>query len=75
MVTHLAFQAKDRETVDRFYSAALAAGGPDAVHFGSVVAKVVIPAVISPVLAGLVALAATCLAYWISTRADPARCG
>jgi PiT family inorganic phosphate transporter len=52
--------------------AALVAGGPDAVRFGNVVAKVVIPAVISPVLAGLVALAATYLAYWISTRADPA---
>jgi inorganic phosphate transporter, PiT family len=52
--------------------AALVAGGPDAVRFGNVVAKVVIPAVISPVLAGLVALAATYLAYKISTRADPA---
>lgn len=27
--THLAFQAKSREAVDRFYSAALAAGGRD----------------------------------------------
>lgn len=26
---HLAFQARDRETVDRFYQAALAAGGKD----------------------------------------------
>ena len=27
--THLAFQAKDRDTVDRFYAAAVAAGGRD----------------------------------------------
>ena len=26
---HIAFQAKDRETVDRFHAAALAAGGTD----------------------------------------------
>jgi PiT family inorganic phosphate transporter len=58
--------------VAKTISAGLVAGGPDAVRFGNVVAKVVIPAVISPVLAGLVALAATYLAYWISTRADPA---
>jgi inorganic phosphate transporter, PiT family len=52
--------------------AALVAGGPDAVRFGNVMAKVVIPAVVSPLLAGLVALAATYLGYWISRRADPA---
>ena len=52
--------------------AALVAGGPDAVRFGNVMAKVVIPAVVSPLLAGLVALAATYLGYWISSRAEPA---
>ncbi|MFC5235199.1 inorganic phosphate transporter [Pseudonocardia zijingensis] len=51
--------------------AVLVAAGPEAVHAGTVVTKVVVPAVVSPVLAGLVALSATYLAYWITTRADP----
>jgi inorganic phosphate transporter, PiT family len=50
--------------------ATLVAAGTDAVHFGTVLTKVVIPALISPILAGLVALAATYLAYRITARAD-----
>lgn len=50
--------------------ATLVAAGTNAVYFGTVLTKVVIPAVISPILAGLVALTATYLAYRITTRAD-----
>jgi inorganic phosphate transporter, PiT family len=49
--------------------ATLVAAGTSAVHFGAVLTKVVLPAVISPLLAGLVALTATYLAYRITTRA------
>ena len=41
---HLAFQGKDRETVQRFYHAALAAGGRDF----AVVARVVLAFVLDP---------------------------
>ena len=50
--------------------ATLVAAGTNAVYFGAVLTKVVIPAVISPILAGVVALAATYLAYRITARAD-----
>jgi PiT family inorganic phosphate transporter len=50
--------------------ATLVAAGTDAVRFGTVLTKVVIPALISPVLAGVVALVATYLAYRITARAD-----
>jgi PiT family inorganic phosphate transporter len=50
--------------------ATLVAAGTNAVYFGTVLTKVVIPAVISPILAGLVALTATYLAYRITARAD-----
>ncbi|WP_232661982.1 inorganic phosphate transporter [Pseudonocardia sp. TRM90224] len=46
------------------------AAGAGAVNFGKVLTAVVIPAVISPVLAGVVALVATFLAYRITARAD-----
>jgi PiT family inorganic phosphate transporter len=49
--------------------ATLVAAGTSAVNFGAVLTKVVRPAVISPLLAGLVALTATYLAYRITTRA------
>jgi PiT family inorganic phosphate transporter len=48
------------------------ASGADAVKFGAVVTKIVIPAVISPVLAGVIALTATYLAYRITARGDEA---
>lgn len=48
------------------------AAGADAVKFGAVVTKIVIPAVISPVLAGVIALTATYLAYRITSRGDDA---
>ncbi|WP_327286960.1 inorganic phosphate transporter [Streptomyces sp. NBC_01198] len=43
--------------------------GQDGVHFDKVVEKILIPAVASPVVAGLAALAATYLAYRITARA------
>src|SRR3954471_18913502 len=46
------------------------ASGADAVHFGKVVDKVLIPAVASPVIAGLIALAATYLTYRLTRSAD-----
>ena len=49
-----------------------ASGPPAQVGKGSVVlGKVILPAVISPLLAGLLALAATLLAYRVATRATP----
>jgi len=45
------------------------ASGADAVHFGTVVEKILIPAVASPLIAGLVAGIATYLAYTITRRA------
>jgi PiT family inorganic phosphate transporter len=51
--------------------AALVAGGVGAVNVDVVVSKIILPAVISPLLAGLVALTATGLAYRITRRADP----
>ncbi|MHA6794003.1 anion permease [Pseudonocardia bannensis] len=53
------------------------AAGSSAVQFSAVLGKVVLPAVISPVLAGIVALAATYLAYRITARAarGTAECG
>ncbi len=47
----------------------VAAGG-DAVHFATVVSKVLIPMVLAPVVAGVVALVGTYLAYRITARAD-----
>jgi PiT family inorganic phosphate transporter len=46
------------------------ASGADAVHFGKVVEKVLIPAVASPLIAGLIALAATYLTYRLTRSAD-----
>jgi inorganic phosphate transporter, PiT family len=46
------------------------ASGADAVHFGKVVEKVLIPAVASPLIAGLIALAATFLTYRLTRSAD-----
>ena len=50
--------------------ATLMASGPNAVNGTAVLGKVVLPAVISPLLAGLVAVAATFIAYRITARAD-----
>jgi inorganic phosphate transporter, PiT family len=49
------------------------AAGADAVRFGALVGKVVLPALISPVLAGVLAAAATMLAYRLTARGDRAR--
>ncbi|MEV6908365.1 inorganic phosphate transporter [Amycolatopsis sp. NPDC051071] len=42
--------------------------GTDSVHFGKIVEKVLVPAALSPVLAGLVAMIATYLVYRIFVR-------
>jgi inorganic phosphate transporter, PiT family len=46
------------------------AAGTDAVHFATVVSKVLVPAVLAPIVAGVVALVGTYLAYRITSRAD-----
>ena len=50
--------------------ATLVAAGTGAVNFGAVLTKVILPAVISPLLAGLVALLGTYLAYRITQRGE-----
>jgi len=47
------------------------AGGADAIHFSTVVNKVVLPAVLSPVVAAVIAVTATYLALRVTTRSDP----
>ena len=44
------------------------AAGADAVNFAGVIGKVLLPAVLSPIIAGLIALIATYLAYRITAR-------
>ncbi len=46
--------------------AALVAAGTSSIHGQSIIAKVIIPALLAPVLAGLVAMLATRLSYWIA---------
>src|SRR4051795_6758923 len=47
------------------------AGGFDAIHFNSVLNKVILPAVLSPVVAALIAATVTYLAFRVTTRAEP----
>jgi PiT family inorganic phosphate transporter len=49
--------------------ATLVASGAGAVKFAGIVGKVLLPAVLSPVIAGVIALVATHLAYRITSRA------
>jgi PiT family inorganic phosphate transporter len=51
------------------------AGGADAINFSTVVNKVVLPALLSPVVAALIAVTATYLALRVTTRADPGIAG
>jgi inorganic phosphate transporter, PiT family len=51
------------------------AAGVDAVHFGAIIAKVLVPAVLSPIVAGVVALVGTHLAYRITARTDRGKVG
>ncbi|MGH3865262.1 MAG: inorganic phosphate transporter [Pseudonocardiaceae bacterium] len=44
--------------------------GAGAVHFGTVVAKILVPTALSPIVAGVVALVGTYLAYRITSRTD-----
>ena len=46
------------------------ASGADAVHFTQVVQKVLIPAVASPIIAGIIAMVATRLTYRLTNSAD-----
>jgi PiT family inorganic phosphate transporter len=47
------------------------AGGADAVYFNAVLNKIVVPAVLAPVVAALIAVAATYLAFRVTARSDP----
>ena len=47
------------------------AGGADAIDFNTVLNKIIVPAALSPVVAALIAVAATYLAFRIAARADP----
>jgi PiT family inorganic phosphate transporter len=47
------------------------AGGADAIHFNTVLNKVILPAVLSPVVAALIAMTVTYLALRVITRAEP----
>jgi PiT family inorganic phosphate transporter len=47
-----------------------AAAGTGAIHFGQLISKVILPAAASPIVAGLIALIVTHLAYRITARAD-----
>ncbi|MDN5749599.1 MAG: inorganic phosphate transporter, partial [Pseudonocardia sp.] len=53
--------------------ATLVSAGSDAVHVGGVLGKVVLPALCSPLLAGVVALAATVLACRLTTHGHSGR--
>lgn len=46
------------------------AAGPSAVHFGKIMDKIVVPAVASPLIAGIVALVATYVSYRITRNSD-----
>jgi len=46
------------------------AAGADAIKFGNVVSKVIVPAVPAPVAAGLIATVGTCLVYRVTARAE-----
>jgi len=50
--------------------ATLVAAGTGAVKFDGIISKVLVPAVISPILAGVVALLATAIAYKITRRVN-----
>src|SRR6478609_1754881 len=47
------------------------AGGVDAIHFNAVLNKVNVPAVVSPLVAALIAVTVTYLAFRVTARAEP----
>src|SRR4051794_34792522 len=49
------------------------AGGAGAINFDAVLNKIVLPAVLAPVLAALIAVTATYLAFRVTARAEPRR--
>ncbi|SFR21937.1 inorganic phosphate transporter, PiT family [Lentzea waywayandensis] len=51
--------------------AAWVASGVDAIHFAKVVDKVLVPAIVAPLVAGLVAAIATIVVYRLKKAADP----
>ena len=50
--------------------AVVVAAGAGAVHFGTLISKIILPAFISPVLAGVIALVGTVIAYRSTARSD-----
>ncbi|MDT7742270.1 MAG: inorganic phosphate transporter, PiT family [Actinomycetota bacterium] len=50
--------------------AVVVAAGASAVHFGTLISKIILPAVISPLLAGVIALVGTVIAYRSTARSD-----
>ena len=52
--------------------AIVVAAGASAVNFGTLLSKIILPAVISPLLAGVIALVGTVIAYRSTQRADDA---
>jgi inorganic phosphate transporter, PiT family len=52
-----------------------AAAGTGAINFGALFSKVILPAVASPLVAGIIALIATYLAYKITSRVDDSTTG
>src|SRR3954466_14742938 len=49
------------------------AGGTGAINFDAVLNKIILPAVLAPVVAALIAVTATYLAFRVSARAEPGR--
>src|SRR5918997_1042832 len=47
------------------------AGGAGAIYFDTVLNKIIVPAALSPVVAALIAVAATYLAFRVTARSDP----
>ncbi|HZD15873.1 MAG TPA: inorganic phosphate transporter [Pseudonocardiaceae bacterium] len=52
--------------------ATLVTAGASAIQFANVISKVLLPLVLSPIVAGIIAMAATYFAYRITTRGDEA---
>ncbi|NMO93050.1 inorganic phosphate transporter [Actinomycetospora sp. TBRC 11914] len=50
--------------------AVIVAAGAGAVHFSTLISKIILPAVISPILAGVIALVGTVIAYRSTAKSD-----
>jgi PiT family inorganic phosphate transporter len=49
------------------------ASGVDAIDFNGVLNKIILPAALAPLVAALIAVTATYLAFWVTARAEPGR--